>query len=81
MSGQVFGGTGGGACPWCGGFPPNCRCVDGIRTCVCGHAKSMHIRISGVLGCTIAGCACGPGCIHEGFVCADGTILDDEKLG
>jgi hypothetical protein len=26
MSEQVFGGSGGGACPKCGGFPPNCRC-------------------------------------------------------
>lgn len=47
--------------------------------CVCGHAKSDHARRDGVLACTVAGCACGPGCIHEGFVSADGTMLPDEK--
>ncbi len=37
-------------------------------------------RRGGVLACIVSGCACGPGCIHEGFVCDDGTVQDDEKL-
>lgn len=47
--------------------------------CVCGHPLSQHSyrsagmegdgRIHGmILGCDVTGCACGPGCIHEGFV-------------
>lgn len=46
--------------------------------CVCGHSLSDHsYRSAGpetggavgmVLGCDAPGCACGPGCIHEGFV-------------
>lgn len=46
--------------------------------CVCGHPRSRHAsKPSGalpptVLACTVPGCACGPGCIHEGFVDASG---------
>jgi len=45
--------------------------------CVCGHILSAHREMPStnlpptVLGCTIPGCACGPGCIHEGFVLAE----------
>ena len=44
--GQVFGGTGGGACTMCGGFAPNCHCfAPDMGTCKrCG--ASMHkVRI------------------------------------
>lgn len=42
--------------------------------CVCLHPKSEHIPKHSeamgraVLACTEPTCACGPGCIHEGFV-------------
>lgn len=64
---------------------PNCglRRRDTVaspeRQCVCGHRKSDHRRKGGVLTCGIEWCPCGPGCIHEGFVCDDGTVLDDER--
>jgi hypothetical protein len=41
--------------------------------CVCGHPRSAHFANK----CTVPLCACGPGCIHEGFVRADG--LDEPK--
>lgn len=63
---------------------PGCvcrRCYPyGYRMCVCLHSKGEHERRQGVLACTVSGCACGPGCIHNGFVCDDGTVLDDERL-
>ena len=48
------------------------------RGCVCGHWRSVHKRVDGVLKCTASGCACGPGCIHDGFVAADGTVQSDD---
>jgi hypothetical protein len=36
--------------------------------CVCGHSKSQHDGPK----CCVPTCACGPGCIHDGFVDADG---------
>jgi hypothetical protein len=48
--------------------------------CVCGHIKADHVDRAGVLACTAPGCACGPGCIHDGFVAADGTMMPDEAL-
>ena len=36
--------------------------------CVCDHTASEHSHRQGVLACDVAGCACGPGCIHTGFV-------------
>jgi hypothetical protein len=50
------------------------------RVCVCGHARSKHKRVTGRLKCVIDGCACGPGCIHEGLVAADGTVLPDDVI-
>lgn len=38
--------------------------VEEERTCVCGHPETAHEGPR----CTVAMCACGPGCIHEGFV-------------
>lgn len=42
--------------------------------CVCGHIRVSHEKKGGILACTVEACACGPGCIHEGFVRADGLI-------
>ena len=37
--------------------------------CVCGHPKSAHDMTVKPYGkCTVPDCACGPGCIHDGFV-------------
>ncbi len=41
--------------------------------CVCDHPRSQHEHMTSahgapVLGCTVPDCACGPGCIHGGFV-------------
>jgi hypothetical protein len=36
--------------------------------CVCQHLRAEHAMRDGVLACTVKDCACGPGCIHEGFV-------------
>jgi hypothetical protein len=52
-------------------------------TCVCEHPKSQHAISGGVLACTVKGCACGPGCIHEGFVDRDsgtGALIEYEAL-
>lgn len=43
------------------------------KLCVCGHPRSKHSPRDGVLACTIEYCACGPGCIHDGYVPADGS--------
>lgn len=47
------------------------KAVD-LAICVCSgaisHYRFEHEMRGGVLACTIPGCACGPGCIHEGFV-------------
>ena len=56
------------------------RWSDNFRTCVCGHTKSMHERRADVLACAAPECPCGPGCIHTGFVCDDGTVLEDEQF-
>jgi hypothetical protein len=37
-------------------------------TCVCGHNKIQH-DLQG--NCKMPGCACGQGCIHDGFVDAN----------
>ena len=55
-----------------------------MPTCVCGHSLARHQPMPSVhappyglhnprlvMGCTEEGCACGPGCIHEGFVDRD----------
>lgn len=47
--------------------------------CVCGHTKSQHEPMGGVLGCSVVGCACGTGCIHEGFVDADSNTQPTQK--
>ena len=39
--------------------------------CVCDHPQAQHTLQGGVLACTVDGCACGPGCIHDGFVGKD----------
>ena len=39
--------------------------------CVCGHVYSAHGMRGDVLACSVASCACGPGCIHEGWVAWD----------
>lgn len=44
--------------------------------CVCGHEKSEHRY---VLGCTVLDCACGPGCIHAGFVDAAAPEPSEEE--
>jgi hypothetical protein len=51
------------------------------RMCVCTHPKARHHKVNGVLKCAVDGCACGPGCIHEGFVSDDGTVLPDVVIG
>jgi hypothetical protein len=47
--------------------------------CVCGHPKSMHQPFGegAMLACVAVGCACRPGCIHDGFVDACGVADDD----
>lgn len=47
-----------------------CRSCDLLSDprCVCTHQLSFHAKKDGVLACTVDDCACGPGCIHEGFV-------------
>jgi hypothetical protein len=48
------------------------------RECVCLHRKVAHRQVYAGLfrplgtRCQVEGCACGPGCIHEGYVPADG---------
>jgi hypothetical protein len=42
--------------------------------CVCGHARSSHDNMG---KCASPDCACGPGCIHDGFVRADRKIDPD----
>lgn len=54
------------------------RRKDERRMCVCLHPKVAHSRKLGVLGCNAPGCACGRGCIHDGFVCSDGSTSSDE---
>jgi hypothetical protein len=40
--------------------------------CVCGHLRSQHDMSLAPYGkCTMEGCACGPGCIHDGFAVAE----------
>lgn len=39
--------------------------------CVCDHPLSSHELRGGVMACRAEGCACGPGCIHDGFVDKD----------
>jgi hypothetical protein len=51
--------------------------------CVCLHLKSKHAMKGGVLACMVKDCACGPGCIHEGFVDRDsgeGAPIEYEAL-
>lgn len=43
------------------GSDPECVCGDVARP----HLKSEHDATG---RCTISSCACGPGCIHDGFV-------------
>lgn len=42
-----------------------------LAMCVCNHRRGQHALRAGVLACTVDGCACGPGCIHQGFVDKD----------
>lgn len=44
--------------------------MNGAQMCVCNHPRSAHDGSK----CMIALCACGPGCIHDGFVAADGSV-------
>ena len=54
-----------------------------IEQCVCGHAKSQHREVAStnlpptVLACMVPGCACAPGCIHEGYVSAEATAAPE----
>lgn len=63
MSGsQVFGGTGGGACPTCSQYGPNCHCVENAQEWVdqviadsklppcrhCGKMRHEHPQVFGV---------------------------------
>lgn len=45
--------------------------IEKEGVCVCGHPRAAHAPFKGVLTCIIPNCACGPGCIHEGFVDRD----------
>jgi hypothetical protein len=48
------------------------KCYNLLAVCVCGHTRGEHAyQDRGAIKCRAAGCACGPGCIHEGFVNAD----------
>lgn len=38
------------------------------QRCVCGHLRDDHEPKADMGRCLIAGCACGPGCIHDGYV-------------
>lgn len=44
------------------------------------HRLSEHEMKGGVLACTRPGCACGPGCIHEGFVSRDAPEAPEEAV-
>lgn len=50
-----------------------CVCVDCDPPCVCRHRLSSHNDKG---KCTAPLCACGPGCIHEGFVDARGQLAE-----
>lgn len=45
--------------------------LTGEVPCVCDHGLSSHEPPADHGKCFVAGCACGPGCIHEGFVSKD----------
>jgi hypothetical protein len=47
---------------------PKIRQGDDGDLCVCGHRRGIHNDHG---KCMISKCACGPGCIHDGFVRAD----------
>jgi hypothetical protein len=59
------------------------------RRCVCGHLKVEHRKVLNLYGevlkCSVENCACGPSCIHEGYVdkcetCkGTGKVYDEEK--
>jgi hypothetical protein len=39
------------------------------QICVCGHPRSIHTMMNGLLACTEITCVCGHAdCIHDGFV-------------
>lgn len=62
---------------------------DNEQRCVCGHPKAAHTPRAAsapehetqgvVLACTVAGCACGPGCIHDGFVAAESSTKTEAE--
>jgi hypothetical protein len=58
------------------GFPAD---AGSEPRCVCQHLKSQHELIGDdeVLACMVKDCACGPGCIHEGFVDAAGDEVSE----
>lgn len=50
-----------------------CQKLTRVVTCVCGHSLRDHEPVDEHGKCLMDGCACGPGCIHEGFVDNDDT--------
>lgn len=56
------------------------RTAEKDPQCVCLHQLSLHEERDGVLACTVDDCACGPGCIHEGFVdAAGGPVVHNQQ--